>query len=200
MFVKEINFVKDYINETVLKPLGLVSLCVASARFLPKDLQSEQASEFGCDPDYNAYTFTSNEVERTDMTLRTSGGHIHVGYDNPDLNTNIDIVRAMDLFLGVPSILLDTDKERRIMYGKAGAHRMKKYGPEYRVLSTFWTENDKLITWAFEQTMKAVDFVNSNGIITNPNDIVEAINNSDAEKCLEILDDYNINVDILQTN
>lgn len=199
-FVKNIVFVKNHIDETILKPLGLISKCVASARFDMEDLQSKQAQEFGCDPDYNAWTFETNEVERTDMSLRTSGGHIHVGYDNPDMNVSIDIIRAMDLFLGIPSIILDTDTDRRIMYGKAGAYRIKKYGVEYRVLSTFWTENEELMRWAFNQTMKAVEFVNNGGIITNPEDIISAINNSDKDKCLEILDDYNIEIGILVNN
>ena len=34
----------------------------------------------------------------------------------------------MDLFLGVPSILIDPDTERRKMYGKAGDYRLKEYG------------------------------------------------------------------------
>ena len=197
-FVKNIKFTKDYIDETILKPLDLVSRCVASARFKEEELESEQAREFGCDPDYNAWTFETNEVERTDLTLRTSGGHIHVGYEGHNPNTNIDIIRAMDLFLGLPSIIMDTDTERRKMYGKAGAYRHKpKYGVEYRVLSTFWTENEELMKWAFEQTQKAIEFVNAGGIITNPDDIINVINNSDAEKALEILSDYNIEINLI---
>ena len=194
-FIEEINFVKNHINETILKPLNLVSKCVASARFDEKDLDSEQARMFGCDPDYSAYTFMPNEVNRTDMTLRTSGGHIHVGYDNHNPETSMQIIKAMDLFLGLPSLILDTDTERRKMYGKAGCHRIKpKYGVEYRVLSTFWTENNNLIKWAFDSTMNAIEFVNINGIITNEDEIIEAINNNDSTKALEILEDYNIDI------
>mgnify|MGYP006274491033 CR=1 FL=1 len=195
-FKDNINFVKDYIAETVLKPLNLVPHYVASARFDIEDLMSQQAQHFGCSPDYNAYTMEANSVQRTDMTLRTSGGHIHVGYDEPSVEANIDLIRAMDLFLGVPSILLDTDTERRKMYGKAGCYRFKKYGLEYRVLSTFWTANDELIEWAFNATKQAIDFVNKNGIITNPEQIIDCINNSNKDLALEILDDYNINVNL----
>ncbi len=193
-FIEEINFVKNHINETILKPLGLVSKCVASARFDEADLNSEQAQMFGCDPDYSAYTLLPNEVNRTDMTLRTSGGHIHVGYDNPDPELSMKIIKAMDLHLGLASLILDTDTERRKMYGKAGAYRIKKYGVEYRVLSTFWTDNDALMKWAFDSTMAAVNFVNEGGIITNEEEIENAINNSSVDEALEILNDYNINI------
>lgn len=127
-------------------------------------------------------------------------GHIHVGYDNPNGDVSIDLVRAMDLFLGVPSIILDTDDQRRIMYGKAGAYRLKKYGVEYRVLSAFFQENDILIRWVFEQTLKAIEFVNNGGIITNEDEIIACINNSNRELAYEILDDYNIEILQLENN
>ena len=101
----------------------------------------------------------------------------------------------MDLFLGLQSVVLDSDERRKELYGKAGAHRIKKYGVEYRVLSNFWIENKGLMKWAYQQTLKAIDFVNNNGIITNEQEIVDAINTSNVELALEILDDYNINIE-----
>lgn len=191
-FVEEITFVKNYINDTVLKPLGLESRCVASARFSAEDLLSEQAQLFGCSESFNAYTGEVNEVSKGDYTLRTAGGHIHIGYDNPSVKTSKDIVKAMDLFLGVPSILLDTDKDRRKMYGKAGEFRLKPYGVEFRVLSTFWTESETLMKWAFNATMKAIEYVNSGGEVTNTEDVIRAINESNKELCKEIISDYNL--------
>lgn len=191
-FVDEITFVKNYINDTVLKPLGLVSKCVASARFAAEDLLSEQAQLFGCSESFNAYTNQVNEVGKSDYTLRTAGGHIHIGYDKPTAKISTELIKAMDLFLGVPSILLDTDKERRKMYGNAGEFRHKSYGVEYRVLSTFWTENENLMKWAFNATLKAIEFVNNNGIITNDYDIIKAINTSDKELSKEIISEYNL--------
>jgi len=114
-------------------------------------------------------------------------GHIHVGYENPDPLTSLSLIKAMDLFLGVPSILLDTDTERRKMYGKAGEYRFKMYGVEHRTLSTFWTANEKLMSWAWDSTMSAIEFVNSGGIITNPDDIIRCINTSDKELAKEII-------------
>jgi hypothetical protein len=194
-FIDNIIFMKNHINDTILKPKGLISKCIASAKFAFEDLQSDQALEFGCQPDFNAYTFEPNVVNREDILLRTSGGHIHIGYNNPSFPKNIEIVKALDLFVGLPSILLDTDTERRKMYGKAGAYRIKPYGVEYRVLSTFWTDNEKLIAWAFDSVQQAIDFVNMGGIITNEADIIHAINTSDAEAAEDILNEYNIVID-----
>lgn len=198
-FLESIEFVKNYIDETVLARYGLKSRCVASAFFEKSQLMSDQAQEFGCEPDYNAYTYEENSVSKGNPLLRTAGGHIHVGFDNPNPDTSNKIVRAMDLYLGLPSILLDPDTERRKMYGKAGAFRLKKYGVEYRVLSTFWTDNVQLMSWAFDSTQKAIDFVNMGGIITNEDEIVEAINTCNKEKVINILDAYNIDVEEFDT-
>lgn len=191
-YIENIEFTKTYIDETVLKPMGLISKCVASARFNIEDLRTDQAKLFGCSESYNAWTTEINKVNSDDLTLRTAGGHIHVGYDNPNALVSINLIKAMDLFLGVPSILLDTDTERRKMYGKAGEYRLKSYGVEHRTLSTFWTSNKTLMEWVWDSTMAAIEFVNSGGIITNPDDIIRCINNSDKELAKEIIDDYRL--------
>jgi hypothetical protein len=125
-------------------------------------------------------------------------GHIHVGYNNPDDKTSFEIAKAMDLFLGVGSVLLDKDTQRRSLYGKAGAMRLKSFGMEYRTLSNFWIFDDKLISWVFNNTLKALEFINAEGIITNPEDIVKCINTCDKELALEIVDDYHIEIPELQ--
>lgn len=195
-FIKNINFVKEYINETILQKLGYVPKYIASARFDLDDLDHRQAREFGCMPDYNAWLEGKCNVfaKPADSSLRTAGGHIHIGYDNPDAQTTIDIIKAMDLVLGLQSLILDTDTERRVMYGKAGAFRFKPYGGEYRVLSTFWTANDDLIKWAFDNTHTAIKMVNDGLIITNPDEIVNCINDCNKDLALELLSDYNVEV------
>lgn len=193
-FIKENNFVKDYIRETVLKPLNLSLKSVASATFDREDLLSSQAETFGCSESFNAWTGQVNVVGRDNPLLRTAGFHIHVGYKNPNLDTTVLLMQAMDLFLGVGSILLDTDVDRRKVYGKAGEYRLKQYGGEYRVLSAALVNTDELMNWVVENTFKAIDFVNSKGIITNPQDIIECINTSNREMAYSILEDYNIEI------
>lgn len=199
-FIENINFVKNYIDETILKPKGLVSRCVASAIFNEDDLLSPQAAYFGCTPSYNAWTGNQMSVERMNPFLRTTGGHIHIGYDTPSAHTSVELIKAMDLFLGLQSVLLDDDTDRRQMYGKAGDYRFKSYGVEYRSLSSFWLQSNNLMQWAFDNTIKAIEFVNVGGFISNPEEIQKAINTCNREKAIEILSDYNIEIVSILTN
>lgn len=193
-WLTNINFVKDYITETILKPKELIPYYVGAARFENEDLQSKAAQEMGCSSSYNAWTYKQHSVDRSDETLRTTGMHIHVGYDKPDTDVSIELIRAMDLFLGVPSVLIDPDTERRKMYGKAGDYRLKSYGTEYRVLSGYFLSNDELLKWVYKNTQKAIEFVNMGGIITNAEEIIECIDNCNKELALEIIEDYKIEV------
>jgi hypothetical protein len=120
-FIKHIKFVKDYIKDTILSPMRYEPKYIASARFEYDDLQTPQAQEFGCSPDHNAWADGEENkfIKSNDLLLRTAGGHIHIGYENPDAHTTIELIKAMDLILGLQSLVLDTDTERRVMYGKA---------------------------------------------------------------------------------
>ncbi len=148
-----------YSLDTIMKelPEGLSFKHTASEVFDDDQLDNPQALEFGCDPDYNAWTGTKNpKPKATDKALRSAGGHVHIGVNDVD---PIQLIRAMDLFVGVPSIKLDSDTRRRELYGKAGCYRPKPYGAEYRTLSNFWIWDKKLIEWVYHQTSRAVDFV-----------------------------------------
>lgn len=192
---EDIRYCLDIIDGKL--PEGLKTVIQASAVLEDKYLDNEQAQKFGCDPDFNVYTGRPNIAPNAKTNLRSAGGHIHVGYNNPDWEENEKIVKAMDLFLGIPSIVLDTDTERKKMYGKAGAYREKPYGIEYRVLSNFWIKNEETVRWAFDQTMKAVMFVNNSidgDFISDDDqaDIQLAINNQDLDLACKIAKKYNI--------
>lgn len=136
-----------------------LELSTESAVTFPTDqLWHPSALEFGCDPDYNAWTKEKNPRPcATDAALRSCGGHVHVGFANLDPYA---VIRSMDLHVGLPSIELDTKGTlRRKLYGKAGCCRIKPYGAEYRTLSNFWIFKDELINWVYEATQRAVDFV-----------------------------------------
>jgi len=195
-FYGHIQFVKNYLQDTILNEKGLELKCVSSARFNYDELQSEQAQTFGCDPSFNPYTFenTTPDRDKADPLLRSSGFHIHVGYDNPDVDVSIQLSKAFDLFVLVPSVLLDSDSERRTLYGEAGSMRFKSYGAEYRGLGSYFLQSEELIKWVFNQTMRAIEFINEGGIITNESEILECINTSNKDMAMEIVDDYRINV------
>lgn len=138
----------------------------ASAVSFPKEeLNTPEAQEFGCEPDYDAWRMCENyKPQAADKNLRSAGGHIHVGSPIAK-KRSADTIRAMDLFLGVPSVVMDSGKERRELYGKAGAFRPKPYGVEYRTLSNFWIFSDDTIRWAFDGTQRALEFVKSGSVI-----------------------------------
>src|SRR5690606_28024709 len=78
--------------------------------------------------------------------------------------TSAKLVLAMDMTLGLESVLLDTDTRRKELYGSAGSFRFKKYGVEYRTLSNFWIKNEELTQWAFNKTIEAIELVESGKI------------------------------------
>lgn len=152
-FIDSIGYALNDINKRA-GALGLtLAELTASGTFEEDQLRTRKAQEFGCDPDYNAYTGRTNPRPRTkNKQLRSAGGHIHVGTTlDPQ-----DLVKAMDLFIGVPSVLVDHDEERRKLYGKAGCYRPKPYGVEYRTPSNFWIWNHKTITWVYHQVATAI--------------------------------------------
>ena len=164
-FVGSINKVLDHLEEKI-KGKNLLLSYVPAAEFGWDQLQTEQAQTFGCEPDFSAWTGEKNPAPHCkNLQLRSCGGHIHVGYDKPNQTNKMNLIRAMDVFLGVPSSKIDTDKLRRQLYGKPGAFRPKEYGAEYRTLSNFWILSTELQEWAYDQTMKAISFLNAGGHI-----------------------------------
>lgn len=125
----------------------------------------EVARELGCNPDYNAWTGVVNPApEGSKTTMRTASGHIHVGWCegvNPQDPIHIEdcntVVKQLDYYLGLYSLLWDKDNTRRQLYGKAGACRYKPYGVEYRVMSNVWLRSTDVQVWIFNAATKAVN-------------------------------------------
>lgn len=124
------------------------------------------AKQLGCTPDYNAYTGLMNEPPRGDRPFRTGSGHIHIGWPDPKKTFSDEhieycrnVTKQLDIFLGLPSLLWDTDKRRRTLYGQLGAFRPKPYGVEYRVLSNAWLKDNRLIEYVYKQARAAMDCI-----------------------------------------
>jgi len=176
-FINNIEYMKNYIDQFVKKiNPNYTIMCKASANVPEDQLQSKQAKEFGCDVDYNAYTEMPNPKPKgTSTNLRSAGLHIHVGYNNPNVDTSLALIKAMDITLGIPSVVLDPDTKRRSLYGKAGAFRLTDYGFEYRVLSSAMMNH---LDFVWDGIQKALNG-NFSGI---PSEKVQyIINNSDVE-------------------
>lgn len=163
-FVSSLQYVLDHLREEVGQK-GLILDISATAEFTEEQLNHPQAQELGCEPDYNAWTLDQNPRPIAPPTLRSSGGHLHIGWDDPQPFEQYRMIRAHDLFVGVPSLIYDHDDKRRQIYGKAGAYRPKPYGAEYRTLSNFWIGSQELMAFVYAQSEKAVDFLRNGGVI-----------------------------------
>lgn len=71
--VKHINFVKNYLLDTVAKPNNCVLSTKASATFSDEQLNHHQAQEIGCCPDINSWDMTINEPREYQSNLRACG-------------------------------------------------------------------------------------------------------------------------------
>lgn len=187
-FIAHITTAMGFIGERV-NEMGL-AFNKQSAAFFPLDqLVDPKALEFGCDPDFDAWTKDVNQKPKaSNPTLRSCGGHIHVGDFDGDI---YQAVKRMDLWLAVPSVLMDSGELRKQLYGKAGAMRPKPYGFEYRTLSNFWIFNPQLIKWAWENTQRALDSTYID-VDAEKDNILEAINNNNKQVALSLINQYNI--------
>lgn len=157
--------------------------------FTEDQMQHPAAHVFGCEPDFNAWTNDFNPAPQPPHPfMRSAGGHIHVETKEDPL----DVIKAMDLFLGVPSVLMDKGEQRKQLYGKAGAHRVKSYGVEYRTLSNFWIFEQRLCEWVWRNTELALSQL---GLANDFGERIQgSINNNDKAMALELVQEFGLEV------
>jgi len=138
----------------------------AAQHYDRNQLQHPEAKTVNCDPEFCPYAMSmvNGPVEEILYgTLRTCGGHIHLGHETlTEGNNGILAMYMMDLFLGVPSLWLDKDPTsgtRREMYGAAGRYRAKSYGMEYRSLSNFWLQSPRFVEFIYDMSEFVTNFV-----------------------------------------
>lgn len=197
-FVDNVNSVMKTLSNSIPHNYKLAILPTAEFGLDYIESQPSIAKELGCTSDYNAYTSKSNPKPNAQVPFRTAAGHVHIGWtDGADcygfdfMKLCCDFTKVLDLYLGIPSILLDSDVKRRELYGKAGAFRPKPYGLEYRVLSNFWLSSEKYMQWVYSQTQKAIT-VFLGGFRIEDETITEAINSSDVGKARKIMTQYGL--------
>jgi hypothetical protein len=187
---KGVSLVRKYLKNHDLK------VDISSFHNVPLDiLKDREANMFGCDPDFIVWDGSERKIEITE-NVRTAGGHVHICYDGTITDKKSkEIVKACDIFLGIPSILIDPVKERRNYYGGAGCYRLKSYGVEYRTLSNFWISNKELISWVWDRVADAIKFVEDGNIIDESSHaqlIPDCINTSDEKLAKYYIKKYNI--------
>jgi hypothetical protein len=153
-------------------PDDLQLACLPSAFFPEEELQTAEACEFGCDPDFNAWTRQRNIPPTSENnTFRSCGGHIHVGVPvtlgaftkHPMFKLNL--IRMMDANHGIVSTIIDNSPEsiaRKELYGKAGCYRPTDYGVEYRTLSNFWLRSPAMQSLMYRLTNDVIDSMADN--------------------------------------
>jgi hypothetical protein len=186
-------------------PMDLCTAVLPAAELDPQWLTTRQAKRFGCEPDYNAYTMKHNFAPKANNpNLRSAGGHIHIGYAEaepfskgawyePDVERAL-LVRALDLHIGIPSVIMEPDNKRKELYGKAGAFRPKEYGVEYRTLSNYYMQSKKLTYWVYQQVIEAINWLNSGGVIEDflGSHIEAVINNNNKAEAESLISNFNL--------
>ena len=195
-FVYHNNFVKGYLD-TLVTAMGCELDYSASVVLSDKELDCDEAKLAGCEPDFDVWNQCVNIApDLSYSNQRVAGGHLSVGWDDPTEEQQENMIKAMDATLGLKSLFLDKDNERKKLYGKAGCFRFRDYGIEYRTLSNFWIVSDELLSWAWNTTFEAIELVNS-GLIEEIKSkfgekIVKAINENNKELASELLNEISL--------
>lgn len=192
-FVSNIVKATTYLENHVGHKYNFSFSRLSAASFPEVELDDPRAFVFGCDPDFNAWTGRPNPRPLAeDKNLRSCGGHVHIGSSSLGLDRQA-VIKACDLFLGVPSVLMDDGELRKQLYGKAGAYRPKGYGQEYRTLSNFWVFDEKLIGWVWDSVALALDAVsNKFDVDAERKNIITAINKNNKAVAEQLVHKYNL--------
>jgi hypothetical protein len=192
-FVSNIVKATTYLEDHVGHKYNFSFSRLSAASFPEAELDDPRAFVFGCDPDFNAWTGRPNPRPLADdKNLRSCGGHVHIGSSSLGLDRQ-SVIKACDLFLGVPSVLMDDGELRKQLYGKAGAYRPKGYGQEYRTLSNFWVFDEKLIGWVWDSVALALDAVsNKFDVDAERKNIITAINKNRKDVAEQLVHKYNL--------
>lgn len=173
-------------------PPTMMPVIRGSLHFDPVLLENPQAQTFGCEPDFNAWTGHQNPRPiPTDPTLRTAAAHVHISWDKPEsMEQRMRLIQMADVFVVLPSIGEGTDKERRVLYGKAGAFRPKDYGVEHRVLDNYWLVDRQYQEMVYHRYITAIGAANSDYILTpeEAGEVQRVINEHDESKWAELHD------------
>lgn len=150
-------------HKIVLKPSAKIQKSVI-------DGADPEARIFGCAPDFNAYTLSTNTsaMDASRHPYRYAGGHLHIGL--PDLDyrrtlkndpwlklatspsTHLRVIKLFDLLVTIPTLALDSgpgSRRRRAKYGRAGCFRPTPYGVEYRTPSCWWLKSPSTVSLVY---------------------------------------------------
>lgn len=203
-FIEEHDFMVQYCR-TAMSVYGLEVSLDSVAKFNPHFLDTDNAKEFGCSESFNAKSGKANIMpDASESNKRSCGGHLHVSIDDYTMTFDDckEITKIMDLHLGVPSVIMSKDTERRKMfYGKAGEfrHQRERY-LEYRALDNFWIFDERLMQWTWDATEKSLRlFLDGFRVDKDKYNTIEGIiNNYDIKDAKELCDTDNLLLTIIE--
>jgi hypothetical protein len=182
--------------KNVARKNGLRIRLESAMNFDEKYLSTPHAQTLGCEPDFDIWKMCINPRPEPPKLLRTAAGHVHISWENPTPDQLQAVVRAFDVYVVVPSILVTKRNERRSLYGRAGAFRPKDYGVECRALDNFWVGNVRDCHHIFEQTLRMINLLNHEDewimedMQEAQEDIQNCINNHDPDLALKIMENF----------
>lgn len=207
-FVNYMLMAKRMTQEEVQKKApGFELVSVSSQRYNDVELNSPTAQMFGCEPSWCVYTddISPRPSPQQVGNLRSFGFHIHIGFPVEEGENQFklaaNIIKAMDVYLGLPSIIIDTDGDRRRIYGNAGDFRFRRIKDiaivEYRTLGGAMHGSEELLRFVYQQTMKAVTdaFENPEKYESTVGYMVQhIIDTGNAEAAAEMIKEFNIEI------
>lgn len=150
----------------LLHPHKIISQ--AAQKFPKIELETPEALIVGCSSESCAYELMDIDTTKLKKkfqknTLRTAGGHIHLGTElGKNFISCVSLIRMLDLFVGIPSLFIDHDPTsqcRRKLYGMPGRYRQPEHGIEYRSLSNFWLASPELVKLIYDLCDFTISFV-----------------------------------------
>ena len=167
-FLRNITTVRKELQERL--PAGHNTVVKGHHYFCREYMKVQPAESLilGCDPDFNAWTKKPNPAPNAATNMRTAAGHIHFGWTKDEImddwffNLCCKFTKQLDWSVGLYCYLLDKDKERKKLYGRAGAFRPKPYGLEYRTPPNAWLKHPQNILDIFKISRKAFDDFSKN--------------------------------------
>lgn len=139
------------------------------------------AYSFGCSPDFLAFSGGERapKVDPSELVLddgremRFAGGHIHLGYANPErIPDHVVAMLAHATYVTVIGPPNATDERRTAYYGAPGRYRPTSYGIEYRSPGKEWLLSG-ICTTAVADAMLSLGSV----IEHNPHSLRDVYNN-----------------------
>ena len=196
-FVNEQLFMLQYV-ETILSTYRLKVSHETAGLFDEKYLQTENNRTFGCSPAFNARTGQAFEAPSPNTNLRTASFHLHISLDKKmSFDDAARLALICDLHIGVPSVIMQKDKMRRKLYGKAGEFRHTPYGGmEYRVLGNEYLFDKEKLELTYDQVSDAINwFIDGKSISSELADEMErVINGYDEDGARELIKKFNLKV------